>query len=188
MRLCGRFAPRRSDCFAPTWSSRGLSAPQSCIDEPHGDPVLDRHRRAGEDERARRTRAIGACRARAARGAVEPDRRYDGEWAGLTGVDLVIVAARRKPGWTKGTFVITGDGWFTLGEPFDRPTPNGLRTIYPLTLQRHAGRVAKSVSLRIAATYVDNIQVRPEPARRDAKRRSHNSICRPRHALKPSDN
>ena len=34
-----------------------------------------------------------------------------------------------------GTWVITNDGWFTLGEPFDRPTPNGLRTVYPLTLQ-----------------------------------------------------
>jgi hypothetical protein len=67
--------------------------------------------------------------------ADEPDRLYDGAWAGLEGVDYVVVAARRKPGWIKGTWVITGDGWFTLGEPFDRPMPNGLRTIYPLTLQ-----------------------------------------------------
>ena len=29
-------------------------------------------------------------------------------------------------------------GWFTLGEPFDRPMPNGLRTVYPLTLQTTA--------------------------------------------------
>jgi hypothetical protein len=50
-------------------------------------------------------------------------------------VDYVVVAARRKPGWTKGTWVVTNDGWFTLGEPFDRPMPNGLRTVYPLTLQ-----------------------------------------------------
>ena len=47
----------------------------------------------------------------------------------------MVVAARRKPGWVTGTWVITNDGWFTLGEPFDRPTPNGLRTVYPLTLQ-----------------------------------------------------
>jgi hypothetical protein len=65
----------------------------------------------------------------------EPDRRYHGEWAGLPDVTYVVVAARRKPGWTKGTWVITSDGWFTLGEPFDRPMPNGLRTVYPLTLQ-----------------------------------------------------
>ncbi len=103
--------------------------------EPFGDPIL-----TGVDNLVSRARA--SHREQAARGARErlegtdePDRRYDGEWAGLTGVDYVVVAARRKPGWTKGTWVITDDGWFTLGEPFDRPTPNGLRTVYPLTLQ-----------------------------------------------------
>jgi hypothetical protein len=103
----------------------------SYIDEAHGDPVL-----TGVEAIGRRW--FGSHRQRTERvtrekleGAEEPDRRYDGEWAGLTGVDFVIVAARRKPGWHMGTFVITSDGWFTLGEPFDRPTPNGLRTIYP---------------------------------------------------------
>lgn len=103
--------------------------------EPFGDPIL-----TGLDSLGRklfttqRQRATRAARERL-EGAVEADRRYDGEWAGLTGVDYVIVAARRKPDWVKGTWVITTDGWFTLGEPFDRPTPNGLRTVYPLTLQ-----------------------------------------------------
>ena len=105
------------------------------VGEPFGDPIL-----TGIDSLISRTGASRRERAtRIARerleGLVEPDRRYDGEWAGLAGVDFVVVAARRKPGWTKGTWVITNDGWFTLGEPFDRPTPNGLRTVYPLTLQ-----------------------------------------------------
>lgn len=105
------------------------------IGEPFGDPIL-----TGLDQlvsRARTTsreRSAQVARARLER-TDEPDRRYDGEWAGLTGVYCVIVSARRKPEWTKGTWVITNDGWFTLGEPFDRPTPNGLRTVYPLTLQ-----------------------------------------------------
>jgi hypothetical protein len=78
-------------------------------------------------------------RSRAAReeleGADEPDRLYDGHWAGAPDATYVVVAARRKADWTKGTWVITRDGWFTLGEPFDRPMPQGVRTIYPITLQ-----------------------------------------------------
>jgi hypothetical protein len=116
------------------------------IDEANGDPIL-----TGLDALARRmftsyrTRSDRAARETLER-ADEPDRRYSGEWAGLSGVDCVIVSARRKAEWTRGTFVITSDGWFTLGEPFDRPTPNGLRTIYPLTLQTTPDVVRRSVS------------------------------------------
>lgn len=103
--------------------------------EPVGDPILtaldaawrwlvtSKHERTERDAR------------RVLERQDEPDRRYEGAWAGLEGVDYVVVASRRKPGWIKGTWVITDDGWFTLGEPFDRPMPNGLRTVYPLTLQ-----------------------------------------------------
>jgi len=103
------------------------------IDEPFGDPIL-----TGVDTAIHRARGTAATRAGqrerlAAEGADEPDRRYPAAWADLPGVDFVIVAARRKAGWTAGTFVITDEGWFTLGQPFDRPTPNGIRTIYPLT-------------------------------------------------------
>ena len=117
----------------------------SYIDEAHGDPVL-----SGADWLGRRLftsqkqKAARVERAKLEK-IDEPDRRYDGEWAGLTGVDFVIVSARRKPGWTKGTWVTTDDGWFVLGEPFDRPMPNGLRTIYPLTLQNTLEVVRKSV-------------------------------------------
>jgi hypothetical protein len=105
------------------------------IGEPIGDPIL-----SGLDAAWRRlltSRTVRTVRNErlALEREDEPDRRYEGKWAGLDGVDYVVVAARRKPGWIKGTWVITNDGWFTLGEPFDRPTPNGLRTIYPLTLQ-----------------------------------------------------
>jgi hypothetical protein len=105
------------------------------VDEPFGDPILTGIDTLVSRKRAsRRERSERVARERL-EGTDEPDRRYDGEWAGLTGVDYVVVAARRKPGWAQGTWVITPDGWFTLGEPFDRPTPNGLRTVYPLTLQ-----------------------------------------------------
>lgn len=103
------------------------------IDEPFGDPIL-----TGVDSLIRRLRGTAVTRTTArerlaAEGANEPDRRYPAAWADLPVADFVIVAARRKAGWTPGTFVITDEGWFTLGQPFDRPTPNGVRTIYPLT-------------------------------------------------------
>ena len=117
----------------------------SYIDEAHGDPIL-----TGADWLGRRLftsqqeRSVRAERAKLER-IDEPDRRYNGDWAGLTGVDFVIVSARRKPGWTKGTWVTTDDGWFVLEEPFDRPMPNGLRTVYPLTAQNTLEAVRKSV-------------------------------------------
>ena len=119
------------------------------ISEPHGDPVL-----TGIDmvisrgARSKRQRAVRATRERL-EGADEPDRRYDGRWAGLDGIDYVIVSARRKPGWTKGTWVITADGWYVLGEPFDHPMPNGLRTIYPLMAQTTLEPVRKSVQYEL---------------------------------------
>lgn len=121
----------------------------SYIDEAQGDPLL-----TGVDAAARRW--FGSQRERNARtarerleGAAEPDRRYDGAWAGLTGVDFVIVSSRRKPGWDKGTWVITAEGWFVLGEPFDRPMPNGVRTVYPLTAQTTLEAVRKSVQYEL---------------------------------------
>jgi hypothetical protein len=119
------------------------------IGEPSGDPIL-----TGADALGRtlfhtkQQRALRVERAKLEK-MDEPDRRYDGEWAGLPDADFVIVAARRKPGWTRGTWIITEDGWFVLGEPFDRPMPNGLRTIYPLTAQTTLEPVRKSVQYQL---------------------------------------
>lgn len=105
------------------------------VDEPFGDPIV-----TGIDGlishslRSRQVRSEREARQRL-EGADEPDRLHEGAWAGLPEATYVVVAARRKPGWTKGTWVITDGGWFTLGEPIDRQTPKGLRTVYPLTLQ-----------------------------------------------------
>lgn len=129
------------------------------IGEPFGDPIL-----TGIDTALHRTRRASVARwshheRTEAEGADEPDRRYPGAWADLPGVDFVVVAARRKPGWTEGTFVITPDGWFTLGEPFDRPTPNGLRTVYPLTALATMTVLRKGVSYELPP-------LRPHAARR----------------------
>lgn len=120
------------------------------IGEPSGDPIL-----TGIDRLGRKLFSTQQQRSRRVERAKlekmdEPDRRYGGDWAGLADVDFVIVSARRKPDWTKGTWVITDeDGWFVLGEPFDRPMPNGLRTVYPLTAQTTLEPIRKSVSYRL---------------------------------------
>ena len=125
------FTPR--GLFSLYLVGSGLArAVSSWTGEPFGDPIL-----TGVDTVVRRTRTASASRsAHASRtraeGADEPDRRYPGAWADLPNVEFVIVAARRKPGWTTGTFIVTADGWFTLGQPFDRPMPQGIRTVYPL--------------------------------------------------------
>lgn len=119
------------------------------VGEPHGDPLL-----TGIDWLAQRTRTTrqerSTSRARLeAEGAAEPDRLYAGTWASLPDVDFVVVSSRRKAGWHKGTFVITSDGWYTLGEPFDRKMPQGVRTIYPLSLQKDNAVLRKGVSYEL---------------------------------------
>lgn len=113
-----------------------VRAVSSFVDEPFGDPIL-----TGIDAVVRRlsSRAADASRRRAREreeGREVADRLYTGEWAGLSSVDYVVVAARRKPGWNAGAFVITSGQWYTLGTPFDLRLPEGLRTVYPLTEQR----------------------------------------------------
>jgi hypothetical protein len=78
----------------------------------------------------------GAIRtARKARERLEgpdvPDSLRRGAWLGID-ADLVVLAARRKPGWEAGAIVMTDTEWFRLGAPFDTDTPAGLRTGYPL--------------------------------------------------------
>jgi hypothetical protein len=108
----------------------------SWFDDPIGDPIL-----TGLDDLQERVRG-GARHSHLRRsrereeGPEVPDQLYTGEWAGRPGVDLVVIASRRKPDWLKGTFVITSDKWYTLGEPFDIRLPQGLRTAYPLTEQK----------------------------------------------------
>lgn len=113
-----------------------VRAASAFVEEPLGDPALTLadalavslgHRvLAASDRRVRESQE----------GPEVPDRLFTGEWAGLPDVDLVVVASRRKPGWTRGTFVVTSDARYTLGEPFEMRLPGGLRTVYPLVRQQ----------------------------------------------------
>jgi hypothetical protein len=115
------------------------------FDDPIGDPLL-----TGIDAvlwRRRERRAIE--RARDARAALEgietPDRIVSPAKAAIPGCDIVIVSARRKPGWEQGTVVYTADACYRIGEPVERTIAGRLRTLYPLTEHTDLEAVRKSV-------------------------------------------
>ena len=140
----------------------GLTRAVTCIvDDPMGDPVLSvidagLHRASGKAQRARKRRE----RERA-EGAEVPDRLYPADWARLTDADFVVVASRRKPDWDKGTFVITADKWYVVGEPFDLQLSDGLRTIYPLKEHTTRDVMRRGVQYELPPLRTRSSQTRP---------------------------
>ncbi len=125
----------------------------ACVasDEPIGDPLL-----TALDAVVRRT--SGGRRAHQAQLARErlegpevADRLIPGRAAGFPDADCVVVASRRKPDWTAGAFVITSEKWYRLGNPVERQTPGGLRTLYPLTELRDAEVVRRGIHYDLPA-------------------------------------
>lgn len=108
----------------------------SLINDPAGDPLLS----VLDSLLTRASRRVRSTSSRRARERLEgpetPDFLFTGERAGVPAADYVVIASRRKPDWTAGTFIITSDKWYTLGEPFDMEFPQGLRSAYPLTEQK----------------------------------------------------
>ena len=109
-----------------------LRAIAASVDDPFGDPLLSGADWAtvtlfqkNRDER----RQIARTRLE---GEDAPDVLHTGDWAGLPDADYVVLAARRKEEWHAGAIILTSRDWYTLGVPFDIPTPGGLRTAYPL--------------------------------------------------------
>jgi hypothetical protein len=115
------------------------------FDDPVGDPILTaadeiiwRSRRRQRSAHERRTRER-------LEGPEIPDRAVRGASAGIPGCDLVIVAARRKPGWERGVVVLTATASYRIGEPPERTIAGRLRTLYPLTEHRDLEAIRKSV-------------------------------------------
>jgi hypothetical protein len=108
---------------------RGIAA---AVGEPLGDPLLTGiDALVSKSSRDYRTRA--ATRARESlEGPEVPDRSVRGSQVGIPAADLVIVAARRKPGWDVGTAVDTGARWFRLIAIEERTIAGRLRTLYAL--------------------------------------------------------
>jgi hypothetical protein len=114
--------------------------------DPFGDPVLTLLDNRLFRRRARRR----AQRERLTREQLEgpeiPDRVVSSEKAGIPGCDLVIVAARAKPGWSRGVVVYTSDTCYRIGDPVERTIAGNLRTLYPLTEHTDLEAVRRSVN------------------------------------------
>jgi hypothetical protein len=109
-----------------------VRAASGAFDDPRGDPLLSAVDWAIASGR-RRVRLRRAARVRQTReGEEAPDVLITGEAAGLQ-ADYVVLASRRKPEWTAGATILTGDAWYRLGNPIEMELPYGLRTLYPLT-------------------------------------------------------
>ena len=123
----------------------GVRAASAWFDDPGGDPILgllDRWLFAGRD----RARSEYERRTREAReGPDLPDRAVSAAAAGLPPCDVVIVAARRKPGWDCGTVVLTPEAAYRIGEPVEKTIAGRLRTLYPLTEHADLEAIRRSV-------------------------------------------
>ena len=127
------------------FASGTLRAAASWFDDPMGDPILtgiDHALFAGADRRK-------VTRERTARETLEgpdvPDRVVTAASAGLPPCDLVIVSARRKPGWERGVCVFTQEAVYRLGDPVEQTIAGRLRTLYPLTTHADLEAIRKSV-------------------------------------------
>lgn len=121
------------------------------FDDPAGDPAL-----TALDELFWRQRArYGVRAAQRERAALEgpdiADRVVSSDKAAIPGCDLVIVAARRKPGWERGVVVFTAAAVYRIGEPVERTIAGRLRTLYPLSEHKDLEAVRKSVDYDLPA-------------------------------------
>jgi hypothetical protein len=102
---------------------------------------------AREKRREQRTHA----RREALEGPEVADRVVTGAAAGIPDCDLVVVSARRKPGWERGVVVFTQAAVYRLGDPVERTIAGRLRTLYPLAEHRDLEAIRKSVHYDLPA-------------------------------------
>ena len=100
--------------------------------EPRGDPLIGGIDAGLRALRTRhRTRRDAELR-EAQEGPEVADVLLSGRDGGAPEAVYALVASRRKPGWSEGTFVLDGETRYRIGRPFDRRYAGGLRTVYPL--------------------------------------------------------
>ena len=128
-----------------------LRAMSGWFGDPVGDPLLTGLDAvifgAREKRREQRTHA----RREALEGPEVADRVVTGAAAGIPECDLVVVSARRKPGWERGVVVFTQAAVYRLGDPVERTIAGRLRTLYPLAEHRDLEAIRKSVHYDLPA-------------------------------------
>ena len=83
------------------------------------------------------TRAKANAWQREAREGPEmPDRILSAEHLGICGAQFVIAASRRKPGWDKGTVLLSEDGAYRIVSIEERTLGGRLRTLYAVSEHR----------------------------------------------------
>jgi hypothetical protein len=124
----------------------GLYRSIACaVGDARGDPLLGlAHFGVSTLVLRRRQRVAAEVRA-AQEGADAPDVLLTGREGGAPEAAFVVVAARVKDGWELGTFVMTEDAWYRLGDSFDRRFPDGLRRVYPLIVAGQAEAIRRRV-------------------------------------------
>ena len=131
--------------------SGSVRAAAAWFDDPVGDPVLavlDHGLLAGRD----RAHATIEQRTRTAQeGPDVADRAVSAASAGMPPCDVVIVAARRKHGWDRGTVVFTPETAYRIGDPVEKTIAGRLRTLYPLTEHNDFEAVRRSVHYDLPA-------------------------------------
>jgi hypothetical protein len=113
--------------------------------DPVGDPILTGVDAIVFGATTRRREAKARQTRESLEGPEIPDRVVSAAAAGIPGCDLVIVAARRKPGWERGLVVFTQSACYRLGDPVERTIAGRLRTLYPLSEHRDLEAIRKSV-------------------------------------------
>ena len=106
------------------------------VDNPWGDPLLTLVDNAVRGKRADTLAKRQAAERELAEGPEVPDailecRKFAGKEA-----DFVVVASRRKEGWTPLTTVIADSVRLRVGDPLERNVDGLLRTCYPLKVIR----------------------------------------------------
>lgn len=138
------------------------------FDDPVGDPVLTAVDEVFWRRRARHDVKVAQRTREALEGPDIPDRVVSSEKAGIPGCDLVIVAARRKPGWERGVVVFTPSAIYRIGDPVERTITGRLRTLYPLSEHKDLEAVRQSVEYDLPTARTGDAA--PEPGRTAADR------------------
>ena len=125
--------------------SGAVRAGGAWFDDPIGDPILTALDYAIGGGRQRRRQHQRQRERERLEGPDVPDRAVSAAAAGLPPCALVIVSARRKPGWDTGVTVFTADTAYRIGIPVERTIAGRLRTLYPLTEHTDFEAVRRSV-------------------------------------------
>jgi hypothetical protein len=111
-----------------------LRAVSAAIEGGFGDPLLTAADAIATRTRRRTLAALERVQRETLEGPEMPDRMMGAAQLEMAGADLVIVASRPKPGWDKGTVLLTGEGTAYRVVGVEQRTIAGrLRTLYPLT-------------------------------------------------------